>query len=428
MDDLPLGALFCALIILIFLSAFFSGSETGMMTLNRYRLRHLAKIKHPGALRAQLLLDRTDRLIGLILIFNNIVNNSAAVIAGIIGLRMSGDWGVAIATALFTLVMLIFGEVAPKTLAALHSERIAFPASFILVPLLKVFYYPLVLPVIAMANGVLRLLGLSLKEGEKHNLSTEELRTVVNEAGAMIPRRHQKMLLSILDLEKVTVEDIMVPRSEIVGIDINNDWEELAVQLTNSQHTRLLVYSDGTENVVGIVHVRDVSRLIVQENFTKEAVMEITHDPYFVPKGTPLNTQLLNFQRQKRRVGLVVDEYGDIQGLVTLEDILEEIVGQFTSDPSDSARDVHAQTDGSYLVDGSATVRELNRTLHWNLPTDGPKTLNGLILEYLETIPEPGTSLLLSGYPIEIIQTSGNSVKTAKISPLSKEVPVTTES
>jgi Mg2+/Co2+ transporter CorB len=417
LNDIPIGVLLGVLIFLILLSACFSGSETGMMTLNRYRLRHLAKAGHPGAMRAQALLNRTDRLIGLILIFNNIVNNTAAVIAGIIGLRISGDWGVAIATGLLTLVLLIFGEVAPKTLAALHPERIAFPASFVLTPMLKIFYYPIVLPINVLANGVLKLLGISPEDTQKHHLSNEELRTVVIEAGAMIPRRHQRMLLSILDLEKVTVEDIMVPRSEIVGIDLEDEWAQIVAQLTSTEHTRLLVTSGGVENVLGILHMRHAARLIAREDFNKDTILEIMHDPYFVPEGTPLNTQLLNFQRQQQRIALVVDEYGDIRGLVALEDILEEIVGEFTSDPANNIRDVHPQDDGTYLVDGSATVRDLNRTMHWSLPTDGPKTLNGLILEHLEAIPEPGISLMLAGYAIEIIQTSANAVKMAKISP-----------
>jgi Mg2+/Co2+ transporter CorB len=421
LDDIHLGVLFGALVALLVLAAFFSGSETGLFTLNRYRLRHLVTIKHRGAILASKLLDRTDRLIGLLMLGNNFANNLATAVATVIGLRLLGEAGVAAAAALLTLIGLIFSETAPKTLAALHPERVAFPAAYLLTPLLKLFH-PIIWLVNTASNGLLKLFGVSAEGARDHDLSSEELRTVVIEAGAMIPRRHQKMLLSILDLEKVTVEDIMVPRSEIVGIDLDNNWEDLTAQLTNSQHTRLLVFVGGIENIIGIVHVRDVLRLIVQDNFSKDAVMEIIHESYFVPEATPLNTQLLNFQRQKRRVALVVDEYGDLQGLVTLEDILEEIVGQFTSDPSDSVKAIHLQADGSYLVDGSTTVRELNKMLFWKLPTDGPKTLNGLILEYLESMPEPGTSMLLFGYSVEIIQISANSVKTAKIRP-AQQVP-----
>lgn len=416
MEDIPLSLMFVALVLLILVAAFFAGSETGLMTLNRYRLRHLAKIGHRGAMHAQALLQHTDRLIGLLILGNNFANNLATAVATVIGLQLMGEAGAAVAVSLLTIVGTIFTDVAPKTLGALHSERVAFPAAYILRPLLKLLY-PIIWLVSITSNAVLRLFGITSENAQQHQLSNEELRTVVNEAGAMIPRRHQRMLLSILDLEKVTVEDIMVPRNEIVGIDLNDDWEQIITQLISNQHTRLLVYSEGIENVLGILHMRDAAQLIVRDEFTKDTILEIMHEPYFIPEGTPLNTQLLNFQRQKQRIGLVVNEYGDIQGLVALEDILEEIVGQFTSDPAHNAKDVHPQEDGTYLVDGSANVRELNRAMRWKLPTDGPKTLNGLILEYLESIPEPGTSLRLADYPIEIIQTTGNAVKIAKIHP-----------
>ncbi|MEW6352885.1 MAG: HlyC/CorC family transporter [Pseudomonadota bacterium] len=416
MNDVPLSVMVGALVALIFLAAFFSGSETGLLTLNRYRLRHLAKIKHRGAMYAQALLQRTDRLIGLLILGNNFANNLATAVATVIGLQLMGEAGAAIAVSLLTIIGTIFTDVAPKTLGALYSERVAFPAAYVLRPLIKLLY-PVVWLVSFLSNGVLRLFGVSPDEARKENLSTEELRTVVNEAGALIPRRHQKMLLSILDLEKMTVDDIMVPRSEIIGIDLNDEWEQTVAQLTSSQHTRLPVYSDGVENILGILHLRDVVQLIAREDFTKDTILEVMREPYFIPEGTPLNTQLLNFQRRKERIGLVVDEYGDIQGLVALEDILEEIVGEFTTAPAQSIKDVHPQPDGTYLVDGSANVRDLNRIMHWKLPTDGPKTLNGLILEYLEAIPEPGTSLRLAGYPLEIVQTTANAVKMVKVQP-----------
>lgn len=416
LNDIPLSTLFAVLFLLIILSAFFSGSETGLISLNRYRLRHLTKNKHPGAMRASGLLERMDRLIGIILLGNNFVNILASSIATLIALRLMGENGIWLSTLLLTIVILIFAEVAPKTMAALHPERFAFPASYILGPLLRIFY-PLVWLVNVLANGVLRLLGISSKQGPSQHLSQEELRTVVNEAGAMIPQRHQQMLLGILDLEKVTVEDIMVPRAEITFLDLDDEWEDILRQITSSQHTRLPVCKDGIDNVIGIVHMRNILALHRHGELDKEKFEKIIREVYFVPEGTPLNTQLLNFQSQRRRIGLVVDEYGDIQGLVTLDDILEEIVGEFTTDPSTSSRDIHPQEDGTYLVDGSANIRELNRIMHWNLPTDGPKTLNGMIIEYLETIPEPGTSLLLSGYPIEIVQTTSNAVKTMRINP-----------
>ncbi|QKT04714.1 HlyC/CorC family transporter [Ectothiorhodospiraceae bacterium 2226] len=424
MSDIPIGVLLGALAFLIILSAFFSGSETALMTLNRYRLRHLAHGRNPGAMRAQRLLERPDRLIGVILLGNNFVNILASAIATVVALRLWGEAGIAIATGLLTLVILLFAEVTPKTLAALHPERLAFPASYVLGPLLRVLY-PFVWVVNLIANSLLRLLGVSPEHDVNRHLSSEELRTVVNEAGAQISRRHQQMLLSILDLEKATVDDIMVPRNEVVGINIEDDWKDILHQLSTSQHTRLPVFRGSIDQVIGMVHVRNVLRLLTGPDPDKADFIKSLGEPYFVPEGTPLHVQLLNFQRQRRRIGLVVDEYGDIQGLVTLEDILEEIVGEFTTDPADRIKDIHPQDDGSYLVDCSVSVRDLNRIMQWQIPTDGPKTLNGLIIEYLETIPEPGTSLLLAGYPIEVVQTSANAVRTVRIRPgLRKRQPM----
>lgn len=416
MDDIPIGVLVGALIFLIIISAFFSGSETGLVSLNRYRLRHLAKTKHRGAVRANNLLKKPDRLIGLILLGNNFVNILASSIATVIGLRLYGDIGIAIATGLLTLVILVFAEVTPKTLAILHPERFAFPATFFLSPLLKILY-PFVWLVNIVANNFIRIFGVRVDAAESQEISSEELRMVVNEAGAMIPRRHQKMLTNILDLEQVTVDDIMVPRNELIGIDLDDDIDDIVTQLSNSQHTRLPVFRGDINNVIGIVHIKNVMELIKQKDPSKEELEQWIRDAYFVPEGTPLHTQLLHFQGEKRRIGLVVDEYGDVMGLVTLEDILEEIVGEFTTDPSTHIREVHRQEDGTFLVDGSANIRELNRVMHWELPTDGPKTFSGLITEHMESIPEPGTSLMLSGYPVEIVQTKGNIVKTAQINP-----------
>lgn len=394
------------------------------MSLNRYRLRHLAKARHKGAMRAHRLLEQPDRLIGLILLGNNFVNIAASVITTIITQRYFGDQGLALAAGLLTLVILIFAEVTPKTLAALHPERIAFPAAFVLEFLLKIFYYPLVWPISIITNGMLKLMRVSVDQNPIQTLSSEELRTVVTEAGVMISGRHQKMLTSILDLEKVTIDDIMVPRNEIIGIDIDADWDENIRQLTSTQHTRLPVYRSDTNNIVGIFHLRRALRLMANQEFTKEKFMTIIREPYFVPLGTPLNTQLLNFQTQKRRTGVVVDEYGDIQGLVTLEDILEEIVGEFTTDPSQQVRDIHPQKDGTYLIDGSATIREINKSLHWALPTKGPRTLSGLIVEFLEAMPEQGISLRIASHTIEIIQTKNNMVKIARLSKPGKDLPV----
>ncbi len=393
-----------------------------MMALNRYRLRHLAKGEHRGAKRAAELLERPDRLIGLILIGNNFVNIVASMLAAFIAWRILGEPGLALAPFALTVIILVFAEVAPKTLAALHPERIAFPAAVVLRPLLKILY-PVVAAINWIANGVLRLLRVSPADVDSHQLSTEELRTVVNEAGALISRKYQSMLVSILDLEKVTVDDIMVPRNEISGIDIDDEMDEIVELLIHSQHTKLPLYRGDIDDVLGVLHLRKVLEPLEHGELSKESLLENASEPYFVPAGTPLNTQLRNFQRQRQRIGLVVDEYGDVDGLVTLEDLLEEIVGEFTTDPSAHSPDVHPQDDGTYLVDGGANVRELNRTMRWELPTHGPKTVNGLVLEYLESIPEPGTSLLIAGYPIEIVQVSGNAVKTARIKPGMRRKP-----
>lgn len=416
MNELPIGFLIGLLVFLILLSAFFSSSETGLVSLNRYRLRHLVKSGNSRAKRAAELLERPDRLIGIILLGNNFVNILASSITTILAIRLFGDKAITIAAIVLTFVILVFAEVAPKTLAVMNPERIAFPATYILKPLLLVFY-PLVWLVNVIVNGILKLFGISTREKPDTPLTSDELRTVVNEAGALIPRKRRMMLTNILDLERVTVNDIMVPRNEIVGIDLDEEWSEIVKQLTISQHTRLPVYHTDINNTVGILHIRNTVAVIFDKEAGKEDLMPFIRDAYFVPENTPLNTQLLQFQRHKRRIGLVVDEYGDIVGLVTLEDILEEIVGEFTSEPVTSIKDVHPQPDGTYLVDGSANIRELNRSMKWNFPTGGPKTFNGLIFEYLESIPEAGTSIKIAGYPIEIVQVKDNMVKTARIKP-----------
>ena len=414
MTDISSSILFGILAFLILSSGFFSASETSMMAINRYRLRHLVAKKHPAARRVSDLLKHPDRLIGVILLGNNFVNILASSIATVIGIRLMDDAGIAIAAALLTVVILIFSEVTPKTIAVIHPEKVAFPASFIIKPLLTILY-PLVWALNGIGNNLLKLFGISEKDKDNYRLSPDELRTVVHEAGGIIPKRHQQMLLGILDLEKATVEDIMVPRNEIVGIDLNAPLETISEQLTTSQHTCLPLYCDSVDSVVGMLHLRKILHLFGHDELSKEALEKAAREIYFVPEGTPLHTQLLNFQRLKRRIGLVVDEYGDIQGLVTLEDILEEIVGEFTTDPDALSLDIHPQADKTFLVDGSITVRELNRAIQWNFPTDGPKTLNGLILDHLEVLPEVGTSFLLEGHPIEVIQMADKAVKIVRI-------------
>lgn len=416
MNEISLPGLFLFLGFLILLSGFFSGSETALMTLNRYRLRHRAEQGHKGAILARSLLDRPDRLIGLILLGNNFVNILASSLATVIALRVGGEGAIAAAAGILTLVILVFAEVSPKTLAALHPERIAYPASFVFTPLLKILY-PVVWAVNWVTNGLLRLLGVRLDDDQGNALTREELRTVVSEAGAMIPERSQAMLLAILDLEKVTVEDIMIPRNEVDGIDIQDSEEEIINAIKSSAYSRVPLFDGGIDSVVGIFHARDALHALLDRGLGKEHLREIAREPYFVPEGTRLYQQLRNFQREKRRVGLVVDEYGDFTGLVTLTDLLEEIVGEFATDPADTIREIYRSEDDSLLIDCGISIRELNRALRWKLPTDGPKTLNGLILEYMETIPEPGTSLKLHGRALEILHTAGSAVKTVKYVP-----------
>ncbi len=419
MSDIPLSYLFTSLVFLVLLSAFFSSSETGMMSLNRYRLRHLVKQKHRGAMRASTLLDRPDRLIGVILIGNNFVNILASAIATMIALRLAGEFidagvAVAIATAVLTMVILIFAEVTPKTVAAIKPEQVAFPASLILSPLLKLLY-PFVWIVNTICNGLLRMLGFNAAAKASDHLSSEELRTIVHEAGALIPRRNQSMLLSILDLDTVTVEDIMIPRNEIVGIDIDDDISIILNTISQSPHTRIPLYQEELNNVVGIVHVRQILPLLYAQKPTKEEFLALAREPYFVPESTPLNTQLLNFQKRKHWMALVVDEYGDIQGLTTLEDILEEIVGDMAEEQDHENEDIHPQEDGSFFIDGTTTVRDINKSLAWTLPIDGPKTLNGLITERLEEIPQFNVCLKMGEYHLETVQIRGNFIKTVRL-------------
>lgn len=417
MDEKTLVALLFLLAFLILLSAFFAGSETALMALNRYRLRHLVKAGHRGARLAEKLLERPDRLIGMILLGNITVHSASTAITTYITLELFGNGWIAAATGILTIFILIFGEIAPKTLSALHPERVAIPSAYIY-SALQWPVYPFVWIVNLLSNGVLRIFGVSAEDAAEHSLSSEELRSVVAEAGAMIPERHQRMLISILDLEKATVEDIMIPRNEIVGIDISEPWDKICEVLTASSHTRLPVFDGSIDDLKGVIHLRKVLRLSAQQALNTESLLTLVREPYFIPEGTPLNQQLLNFQDQKRRIGFVVDEYGDIQGLVTLEDILEEVVGEFTSDPATRVKNVYLDTDGSVLVHGSVTIRSLNRSLSWKLPTGGPKTLNGLVMEQLQELPKPGRKLAIGDYQIEITDTRANAVKSARVRPL----------
>jgi len=414
LNELSTASLFITLAILILLSGFFSGSETALMTLNRYRVKSLADKGHKGAKLAIKLLARPDRLLGLILLGNNIVNIFAATIATVISWRLYGEIGLAIAPFALAFVILVFAEVTPKTLAALKPEKLAFPSAFVYT-IIATPLYPFVWLVNIFSNALLRIIGIHPDRENKQELSADELRAVVIEAEHFMPQAHSDMLLGILDLQQVSVEDIMIPRNEITGIDLNDDWSDIEHQITHSQRTRVPVFHDSIDNTVGVLHLRKVLNLFSRDELNMETLKGLIASAYFIPAGTSLNRQLLSFKDNRRRSGLVVDEYGSIQGLVTLEDILEEIVGQFTTDSPTRNLGIHKQEDNSYLIDGNTHIREINRALNWSLPADGPKTLNGLILEYMEIIPQNGTSLMIAGYTIEITRTTNNAVQTAKV-------------
>ncbi len=416
MESLSTQGLFILLGALILLSGFFSSSETGLMSLNRYRLKHLAESGNRGARLAQKLLQRPDRLLGLILLGNNFVNILASAIATILALRMLGETGIAIATGLLTFVVLIFAEVAPKTLAALYPERIAFPAAYVYTPLLKAMY-PLVFGINLLANTLLKTMGVHPERVQQDGVSVEELRSVVMETSQLVPQKHQDMLLGILNLEDATVDDIMVPRNEITALDMDESWDEIIDDLTTCQRTRLPVYRGDINNIVGIIHMRRVINLLTRNELTPENLENQIREAYFIPEGTSLYQQLVNFQKNKRRTALTVDEYGDVQGLVTLEDILEEVVGEFTTTSPINNTNIIEQDDDSFLITGNTHIREINRSLGLELPTEGPKTLNGLILEHLESIPTPGTSILVANHPIEVIKIQNNAVQTARLMP-----------
>ena len=415
MSGQSMAVLAIVLVVLILVSAFFSSSETAMMTLNRYRLKHLAERGHRAAQSAQKLLERPDRLISLLLFGNNFINILIAQIATVVTLELWGERALIASSAILTAVVLVFAEVVPKTLAAIYPERIAFPAAFVLRPL-QFALWPFVWSLNWVSTGVLALLGVRELKRARESLSREELRTVVKEAGAMIPQQHQQMLFGILDLETATVEDIMVPRGDIYGIDLDDEWPDVLEQLMNCRHTRVPCYSGNIDNIEGLLHLRRLAKTLRSgDDLTIADLRALLVEPYYVPMTTDLYVQLLNFQKQKQRMAFVVDEYGDIEGLVTLEDLLEEVVGEFTTDPQIYSRDVYPQEDGSFLVDGSANIRAINRVYGFGLPIGGPKTVNGLILETLEDIPITGTAFRIDHITIEIVQTAERAVKTARL-------------
>jgi Mg2+/Co2+ transporter CorB len=417
-EDIPLTTLFAALVVLLISSAFFSISETSMMALNRYRLRHLVQHKHRGARLASDLLSSTDRFLGVVLLGNNVINAAAALLVGEIARRYLGDseFALVIATGAAAFAILVFSEITPKVIGATYPERIAFPASYLLTPLLKLTQ-PFVWFVNLFVRALLRLMRLDpTRDAAEHKPSVEELRTLVLETG-YLPKKHQSILLNLFDLQASTVDDVMVPRNQIETVDVEAPLDEIAQQAGTAYHRRLLAYSGEPDEIAGTLRSRHVLNLVQQGVFTRERLKKLLREPYFVPSGTPLFSQLQNFQEQQDRIALVVDEYGDLKGLVTLEDILEEIIGEFTTSSPLRSGSFHPQPDGSFLVEGSTPLRDLNRKLGFAFPLDGPKTVNGLILEHLQEIPEPSTSMKIADHAIEIVQTHDRTVKAVRIYP-----------
>lgn len=412
--SLSLTTLILILCFLIGISAFFSASEIGMMSINRYRLHHLVKKNNKKACRVHQLLAHPDKLLSVVLIGNTVANIVASTIGTLIGHRLYGDLGVAIATGILTFVVLIIAEMAPKTLAAIYPERVAFACALPL-SLLQSFFSPFVFLISKTANGVLRLFGISLNKAQKEVLSRDEFRSVVHEAGSLLPVEHKGMLISLLDLEQACVEDIMVPKSDIVGIDLDLPWAKIVEQLETAQHTRIPLYRGSIEHLVGMIHLRQVLNVMLSETLNLQKLLDIAEQPYFIPEATPLNVQILNFQKMKRRSCFVVDEYGDLLGLVTMEDILEEIVGEFTTDIAALSRDITPDVEGSVVVDASMTLRNLNRALNWHLPLLGPRTLSGLIIEHLGYIPPADCCLSIGVYDIEVLKVADNRVKSVRM-------------
>ncbi len=411
---LSITILLLLVLFLVVFGAFFSAAEIGMMSLNRYRLRHLVKQNNKQAVRVNQLLAHPERLLSVVLIGNTLASIVSSMAATLIGQHLYGELGVAVATAILTIVILVFSEMTPKTLAALHPQQVAFACSWLL-KFLQVLFAPLVYLISGMGNAILRLCGVSLDKVQREMLTGEELRSVVHEAGGLMPVEHKSMLISLLDLEQACVEDIMVPTADIVGIDLDQPWNQLLEQLETTQHTRLPLYRTSIDNLVGMIHLRDVLGLVLDRQLDMQSLLNIAHQPYFIPEATPLNVQILNFQKMKRRSGFVVNEYGDLQGLVTMEDILEEIVGEFTTDIAALGKDITPQDDGSVIVDASIKLRHLNRLLNWHLPLLGPRTLSGLIIEYLGYIPPAECCLEIDQYRIEVLKVSENIIKSVRI-------------
>lgn len=418
--QISLTVLFMIVIALVLLAAFFSAAEIGMMSINRYRLHHLVKKHHKQAMRVSQMLVHPERLLSVVLIGNTLGNIVSSMAVTLIGQRLYGDIGVMIATIILTLVILIFAEMTPKTLAALHPQPVAFICALPL-KFFQLIFAPLVALISAVANGLLRLFGVSIGQVQKDALTGEELRSVVHESAGLLPSEHKSMLLSLIDLEQAYVEDIMVPKAEIIGIDLEQPWHKILEQLEMAQHTRLPLYRHSIDHLVGMVHLRNVLNLLLEEELDMERLLKIADAPYFIPEATSLSAQILNFQKMKRRSCFVVNEYGDLMGLVTMEDILEEVVGEFTTDIAALSKDITPQSDGSYIIDGSITLRNLNRVLSWQLPSLGPRTLSGIIIEYLGYIPPANCCLRIDHFQIEILKVSDNTIRSVNMLKVSRK-------
>ncbi len=413
--------LVASILILLFLSAFFSSSETGMMALNRFRLKHLIKQKDKSAIRANKLLQRPDRLLGIILIGNNFVNILAAALTTILCLRLFGDSGVFIGSIILTMIVLIFAEVTPKTFAANYAEKVALPASIILKFLQKILY-PLVWIVNFFSNSILKLFGVEEKQSDD-DLSPDELKSILENSGDLIPSRYQEMLLSVLELDKISIDEVMIPKNEVIGIDLSKDINEIKSFLESSKKEFFPIFDQNLDDIKGIIDLYGINSFLSSNKHDKDSLLDNSEEVYFALENTSLNIQLNNFQKDKKKVAIVLDEYGSVKGIIDIKDILEEIVGEL-ADPHDEAKvDIKKQKDGSYLIDASISVREINKRLEWNLPLSGPKTLNGLILENTETIPEANISLEIENYLIETILIKDNMIKFTKVTELSPPDP-----
>jgi len=413
LNNISTEILIIILVILFLLSAFFSGSETALMSINKYKMRHQAKLNNKGAKAAKKLLENPDKIIGVILLGNNLTNILITQITTLISLRLYGDIGLAIATGLLTIFILIFAELTPKTIGEMHSEKIAYSSSLLYKPML-IILYPLVFIINLIANSIIRIMGLK-DNISKGSLSSEELKTVLSESSIKFSKPHLKMLESIIDLEKATVEDIMIPRSDIYGIDISEDIVSIISNFKSTPYTRIPVYEDNIENLLGLIHIKNITPLLTSKSINKDEITKLIRKPYYIVSGTSLYRQLLNFQKEKRRIGFIIDEYGNIQGLVTLEDILEEIVGDFTSDPGSSEEIISTNDKNIFIIDGGVHIREINQILKINLVSKEAKTINGFILEHIENLPKINDIISIQGHTFKILENLDNAVKTVHL-------------